>query len=185
MNNKTRGIEAYESGNAAERICFLCEHYTVMEPMISNYRENLIDEILGQKAKNLCDNDEGLGVRIQVAFCMQTNPTGKVGERRAVVTKAIDQGYLTEEFFEGTDDRNELIYKVTCYHTANTGYKQFVKNLKEMDQKDRRVFLPYIKREKSISEIADELQIDYRSVIKRLARIKKKMEQNITRGEQS
>ena len=115
-------------------------------------------------------------MRIQVAFCRQNDPTGKAGENRLVVTKAIDQGYLTEEFFEGTDDREELIYKVTCYHVANTGYQQFIKILKEMDQKDLRVFLPYIRREKSISEIADELQIDYRSVIKRLARIKKKME---------
>lgn len=175
MKNGTRGIEKYEKGSATQRISFLCDNFTVMEPMIRNYREDLITEVMEQKANGHRGEDEGLGVRIQVAFCRRNDPTANKAINRMEIAKAIDEGYLDENFFDGTDDREELIRKVTCYHLANAGYQRFVAKLKEMKPRDREIFLPYVRKEKSIEDLADEMQIQYESVVRKICRIKEQM----------
>lgn len=173
----TRGIEKYENCTATERISFLCENYTIMEPMIRNYREDIITEVMEQKASSHRGEGEGLGVRIQIAFCRRNDPTADKAMSRMEVAKAIDEGYLDENFFEGTVDREALIRKVTCYHLANAGWQKFTASLKEMKPKDRDILLPYIKKEKSLTDLAEELQIDYRSLITKLSRIRKRIEE--------
>ena len=175
MRRKAYGIETYEGADVMQRITFLCDHYTVMESMISNFREDLISDVMDQKASSHRGEGEGLGVRIQVAFYRNNDPTANQGINRNVIAKAIDEGCLDEDFFEGTEDREGLIRKVTSYHMANREYQRFAKKLKEMEPRERDVFLPYIKREKSLDDIADELQIGYDSVVKRICRIKEKM----------
>ena len=175
MRKKAGGIETCGRYSLPQMVSFLCEHYTVMEPMISNYRDKLISAVMDQKARSHGGENEGLGVRIQIAFCNQSNPTEREGMNRLLVAKAIDEGYLDEDFFEGTEDREALIGKVTSYHLVNVSYQRFIKKLREMDPRDLEVILPYIRREKSIDALADELKIDYHSVIKRIQRIKKKL----------
>ena len=177
MKKKTRGIEKYQRYNATQRVRFLCDNYLVMEPMISNYREELIDEVMEQKASNHRGEDEGLGVRIQVAFYKKSDPTANKAMSRMEIANAIDAGYLDEDFFEGTDDREELIRKVTCYHMINAGYMRFVAKLEEMNPRERKIFLPYIRKEKSVDDLAEELDIAYESVIRKIGRIKEKIKE--------
>ncbi|MBQ9489458.1 MAG: sigma-70 family RNA polymerase sigma factor [Lachnospiraceae bacterium] len=175
MRKKADGIEKYEGADIMQRITFLCDHYAVMESMISNFREELISDVMDQKASSHRGEEEGLGVRIQVAFYRNSDPTANQGISRSVIAKSIDEGYLDEDFFEGTEDREGLVRKITSYHMVNREYHRFANKLSEMDPRDRVVFLPYIKREKSLDDIAEELMIGYDSVVKRICRIKEKM----------
>ena len=179
MRMKTEGLEAYASFDATKRIWFLCENYTVMEPMIRNFRERLIDEVADQKYDSHHAKDEGLGVRIQVAFCRQNDPTYNQAVNRNEIAKAIDDGYLDECFFEGTSNREELIRKVSSYHFAKREYGQLSKALKEMNPKDRAVILPFMRKEKSIYDLAEDMQITYKAVQKKLKRIKNKLEESV------
>ena len=170
------GIDGCEKCSVTERIAFLFENYPVMDAMIENYRSGLIDEVMDQKASNRHADDEGLGVRIQVAFCHMSDPTSNKGISRLEIGRAIDEGYLDEDFFEGTDDREGLIHKVTSYHIVKASYQKLLKKLNEMDPTDKSIILPYLLKEKTISMIADELQIEYKSVVQKIGRIKKRME---------
>ena len=35
------------------------------------------------------------------------------------IAKAVDEGYLDEDFFEDTDDPDELVKRVTIYHRVS------------------------------------------------------------------
>ena len=169
-------IEECEKCSLSERMSFLFENYPILEAMMQNYRDDLIDEVMEQKASNQHSDYEELGVRIQVAFCRMSDPTANKGTNRSVISKAIDEGYLDEDFFEGTDDREGLIRKVTSYHIVKESYQKLLKKLNEMDPRDKSIMLPYLLKEKTISMIADELQIEYKSVVQKIGRIKKRME---------
>lgn len=179
MGKSVCGIGECEKCSVTERITFLFENYPVMETMIANYRDDLIDEVMDQKTSNRHANDEGLGVRIQVAFCHMSDPTSNKGISRMEIGRAIDEGYLDEDFFEGTDDREALIHKVTSYHIVKESYRMLSKRLKEMDPRDKSIMLPYLLKEKTISMIADELQIEYKSAVQKIGRIKKRMEEGM------
>ena len=168
-------IDEYESSSSMRRFNFLFDNYAVMEPLISEYRERLIDEVMEQKAGNRKDEDEGLGVRIQVAFVRNNDPTATDAMSRMAVGKAIDRGFLDEDFFDGTDERDELIRKVTCYHMVSAGYERFGKTLKTMRENEQRILLPYVMKRKTITELSDELGISYDGIAKKLLRMKRKM----------
>ena len=77
------------------------------------------------------------------------------------VAQAIDEGVLDEDFFEDTDNRQELIRKVTCYHRVNTDLEIFTSKLGTMCLKDQNIIRPYLLREKSMDDLAVDLGIDY------------------------
>ena len=95
--------------------------------------------------------------------------------REDIIAEVIDKGLLDEEFFEDTDNRQELIRKVSCYHRVNADLEMFMSKLRTMNLKDQNIIRPYLLREKSIDELAVDLGIDYRSAVKHVYRIKKRL----------
>lgn len=73
------------------------------------------------------------------------------------------------------DYREELIRKVTCYHRVNTDLEIFTSKLGTMCLKDQNIIRPYLLREKSMDDLAVDLGIDYRSAVKHVYRIKKRL----------
>ena len=91
------------------------------------------------------------------------------------IEKAIVDGVLDEEFFEDTDNQEELIRKVTCYHAVSEDVKTFTKKLGSLEQQDQKILKPYIMGQKSMSDLAEDMGIDYRSAIKHIYRVKKRL----------
>ena len=104
-----------------------------------------------------------------------SNPTMNKAIEHMTVAQAIDEGVLDEDFFEDTDNRKELIRKVTCYHRVNTDLEIFTSKLGTMCLKDQNIIRPYLLREKSMDDLAVDFGIDYRSAVKHVYRIKKRL----------
>lgn len=68
-----------------------------------------------------------------------------------------------------------IIRKVSCYHRVNADLEMFMSKLRTMNLKDQNIIRPYLLREKSIDELAVDLGIDYRSAVKHVYRIKKRL----------
>lgn len=112
-----------------------------------------------------------LGVRIQISVGIG-NPTQNQAIDHLMIAKAIDKGFLDEDFFEDTDDRQELIRKINCYHSIRADVDTFTSKLRTMDPIDQRIIKPYLMRQKTMDELTEDMGIDYRSAIKRIYRIK-------------
>ena len=91
------------------------------------------------------------------------------------VKQAIEEGILDEDFFSHTDDKEQLIRKVCNYHRVNMDFEIFVSKLGTMERKDQNILKPYLMKEKTMDEVAIELGIEYRSAIKHVYRIKKRL----------
>lgn len=170
MRSGAISIDRYAGGEPAEQFDFLYENFSILQELLKDYREELITEVIEQKAYNRRSQSGDLGVRIQVSMGI-SNPTMNKAIEHMTVAQAIDEGLLDEDFFEDTDNRQELIRKVTCYHRVNTDLEIFTSKLGTMCLKDQNIIRPYLLREKSMDDLAVDLGIDYRSAVKHVYRI--------------
>lgn len=167
-------IDEYLGSDVGKRFDFLYENYSVIKPIINNFKEDLVSDVYEMKTYNRRAANGDLGVRIQISIGM-SNPTADEAMKRSTITKAIDDGYLDDEFFEDTDDPQDLIRRITIYKLVSADYKEFKKKLDEMNPFDQRVIKPYILKEKSMNELSEEMGIEYRSAVMKVYRIRKKL----------
>lgn len=174
MKSEAISIDRYTGSELEERFDFIYENFSIIQEMLKDYREDLISEVIEQKAYNRRSSNGDLDVRIQVSMGI-SNPTQNREIDHLTIGKAIDEGFLDEDFFEDTDNRYELIRKVACYHRVNSDVAAFASKLRTMNPKDQRILKPYLLKQKSIDDIAEDIGIDYRSAIKHIYRMKKRL----------
>ena len=174
MKSGAINIDRYTGVEPEQKFNFLYENFSILQELLDDYREDIIAEVIEQKAYNRRTQSGDLGVRIQVSMGIG-NPTMNHAIEHMTIAQAIDKGLLDEEFFEDTDNRQELIRKVSCYHRVNTDLEIFTSKLRTMNLKDQNIIRPYLLREKSIDDLAVDLGIDYRSAVKHVYRIKKRL----------
>jgi len=174
MKSEAINIERYAGGEPEEQFDFLYENFSILQDLLKDFREELITEVMEQKAYNRRSQSGDLGVRIQVSMGTG-NPTMNKAIEHMTVAQAIDEGLLDEDFFEDTDNKQDLIRKVTSYHRVNRDLETFTSKLGTMTPKDQRIIRPYLLREKTMDDLADDLGIDYRSAVKHVYRIKKRL----------
>lgn len=51
------------------------------------------------------------------------------------IAKAVDEGYLDEDFFENTDNPDELVKRATIYHKVRIDYQSAVKKIGRIKHK--------------------------------------------------
>ncbi len=54
-------------------------------------------------------------------------------------------------------------------------FETFSSKLGTLDPTEQRILKPYLLREKSMSDLAEEMGVDYRSAVKRVYRIRKRL----------
>lgn len=174
MKSGAINIDDYIGVQPEEQFEFIYTHYPIMKNLLTDYREDLISEVIEQKTYNRRSANGDLGVRVQLSIGV-SSPTEKQAINHMTIEKAIVEGVLDEDFFEDTDNQEELIRKVTCYHAVNEDVKTFTKKLGALEQQDQKILKPYIMGQKSMSDLAEDMGIDYRSAVKHIYRIKKRL----------
>lgn len=174
MKSGAINIDDYIGVQPEEQFEFIYTHYPIMKNLLTDYLEDLIDEVIEQKAYNRRAANGDLGVRVQISIGI-SSPTEKQAINHMTIEKAIVDGVLDEEFFEDTDNQEELIRKVTCYHAVSEDVKTFTKKLGSLEQQDQKILKPYLLGQKSMSDLAEDMGIDYRSAIKHIYRVKKRL----------
>ena len=174
MKSEAISIDRYTGSEPEEKFDFIYENFAIIQEMIKDYREDLITEVIEQKSYNRRSASGDLGVRIQISMGIG-NPTQNQAIDHLTIGQAIDEGFLDDDFFEDTDNRYELIRKVDCYHRVRSDVDTFTSKLGTMDPKDQRILRPYLMRQKTMDDLTEDMGIEYRSAIKRVYRIKKRL----------
>lgn len=104
-----------------QRFDFLYENYAVLKAIIKDYREDIITDVIKMKSFNRRAANGELGVRVQVSTGT-SNPTLNKVINNITIAKVVDEGYLDEDFFEDTDNPDELVKRVTIYHRVSIDY---------------------------------------------------------------
>lgn len=179
MASEAISIDRFIYVEAERQFDFIYSNYSVMKQILSDYRSNLITEVIDQKANNRRSDSEELGIRIQTSRGT-SSPTENLAINEIMIGKAIDDGFLDDDFFKDTDDKQDLINKVNAYHTVSRGWNVFTSKLKTMSPRDQAILGAHIMQKKTMVELAEELGVDYRSVVQRIWRIKKKLIAKVT-----
>ena len=174
MKSEAISIDRYTGSQPEERFDFIYENFSIIQEIIKDFREELISEVIEQKFYNRRSANGDLGVRIQISMGIG-NPTQNQAIDHMTIAQAIDEGFLDEDFFEDTDNRYDLIRKVDCYHSVRADVETFTSKLGTMDPKDQRIIKPYLLRQKTMNDLTEDMGIDYRSAIKRVYRLKKRL----------
>lgn len=174
MKSGAINIDRYAGVEPSEQFDFLYENFSVLREMLQDYREDLIKEVIEQKTYNRKSKNGELGIRIQVSMGI-SNPTMNQAIENVTIAQAIDEGWLDEDFFEDTDNKQDLIMKITSYHSLSRDFETFTSKLGTMRPKDQSILRPYLLRQKSMDDLADDMGIDYRSAVKHVYRIKKRL----------
>ena len=170
MRSGAINIDEYIGVEPAEQFEFIYTHFSIMKNLLTDYREDLISEVMEQKAYNRRAENGDLGVRVQISIGI-SSPTEKQAISHMSIEKAIVDGILDEDFFEDTDNQEE----VTCYHAVNEDVKTFTSKLGSLEQRDQKILRPYILGQKSMTDLAEDMGIDYRSAVKHVYRVKKRL----------
>ena len=178
MKSGAINIDEYIGGAPEEQFDFIYTHFSIIKNLLIDYKEDLVSEVMEQKAYNRRAANGELGVRVQISIGI-SNPTEKQAISHTMIEKAIVEGVLDDDFFEDTDDQEEIIRKVTCYHAVSEDLKTFTKKLGSMEQRDQKILKPYLMGQKSMSDLADEMGIDYRSAVKHVYRVKKRLSEKV------
>ena len=178
MKSEAISIDDYVCSEMTVRFNFIYENYPIMENMLSSYRHDIIQDVMDMKTYNKRAALGDLGVRIQVSIGI-SNPTQNQAIAHMNIAEAVDTGFLDDDFFEDTDDREELIHRVRTYHRVAIEFKEVKDKLKTLKPKEQQILKPYMMKEITMSEIADELGIGYQSAAVKVGRIKKKLIQKV------
>ncbi len=112
MESEAISIDEYLDSDVEQRFDFLYENYSALKAIIKDYREDIINDVIEMKSFNRRAANGELGVRVQVSMGT-SNPTMNKAINNITIAKAVDEGYLDEDFFEDTDDPDALVKRVT------------------------------------------------------------------------
>ena len=174
METEAKNIDKYLSFNVSKRFDFLYENYSVLKPLIKNYREDIIMDVIDMKACKRRESIGELGVRIQVSI-RRGGPTEGQAITHLTVEKAIEEGFLDESFLEDIEDPDEIIRRITNYHLVRADFEVFSSKLETLTLEDQRVIKPYLLKQKSLGDFANDMGVQYKSAATRIYRIKKKL----------
>ena len=174
MESEAISIDEYLDSDVEQRFDFLYENYAVLKAIIKDYREDIITDVIEMKSYNRRAQNGELGVRVQVSIGV-SNPTMNKAINHLTIAKAVDEGYLEEDFFEDTDNPDALVKRVTIYHRVNIDYQTFSSKLETLNPKEQKVMKEYLSGEKSFGDFSEEMGIDYQSAVKKIGRIKHKL----------
>ena len=174
MESEAISIDEYLDSDVEQRFDFLYENYSVLKAIIKDYREDIINDVIEIKSFNRRAANGELGVRVQVSLGT-SNPTMNKAINHLPIAKAVDEGYLDEDFFEDTDNPDDLVRRVTIYHKVNIDYQSFTNKMATLNPKDQKILREYLSGEKSFGDFSEEMGIDYQSAVKRVGRIKHKL----------
>lgn len=98
MKSGVINIDRYTGVEPEQKFNFLYENFSILQELLDDYREDIIAEVIEQKAYNRRTQSGDLGVRIQVSMGIG-NPTMNHEIEHMTIAEAIDKGLLDEEFF--------------------------------------------------------------------------------------
>lgn len=174
MRTEVVSIDKYLECSFRAQFDFIFENLSIMESVLRDYKLELVNDVIEQKECNRKSEWGELGVRVMMSF-NTSSPTERMGINNSLIGKAIEEKHLDEDFFKDTDDRQDLIRRVTIYHKVKDDMDRIKSKMSILPIKDQRVIRPYILGEITLMDLSEQIGIDYRSTVNKLYRIKQKL----------
>jgi hypothetical protein len=167
-------IDIYGESEDKDKFDFLYSHFSRMRELLRDYKETLVEEILDIRVYNRRTADGELGVRVQESKGV-SRPVETEAIAKSDIEKALEARYMSQALFNDINGHQDLMMRVVSYRRATYDFNKFKSKLMCLEVRERNFIKPYMEHEKNIHEVADEFDMDYSAVTKRISRTKARL----------
>lgn len=172
METKHIFIGDYINKNPRERIYHLMDNYKDFGKYRESYKDNVVDLMVAMREYNIRPSDEDLGIRVQTSGGTSNITASKALERIAL-ENCFEKMRVPKEMFPDPYELGLISTAVYEWDLMGKEYQILSGFIKLMKPDEKNLFLPYIKREKRVADIAAELCVEWESANKKVYRIRK------------
>lgn len=163
-------LQDYSQKDPKCKARYILDNFSRFPKMIEGYESDWKITVKAEKRYNFLKEMGDPGIRVQASKI--SNPTmnqaiSKFEEDTATTAKDI------RSLVHGTDDPGRRIMEKMVIADMKDDYEIILNAIHRLDSSDENLFLPYIRTEKTIQEVADELQVQYSSAKNKMRRLKK------------
>ncbi len=165
-------LREYSQSEPERKARFILGNFRRFPKMIEGYESDWKIVVTAEKRYNTLHEMGDLGIRVQ------TSGTGNPTMNKAIFETELDNAAGKRDLFsvvKGTDDPEQHIREKMVIADMKDDYSIMKNAIHRLEEVDAEVLLRYIQMEKTIQEIADELQMNYDSAKKKLQRLRKEV----------
>lgn len=164
-------VEVYAIAPAPKRIELICKNYHNFERIIEGRTAELRFNIIEEQEYNRRQARGDLGIRVQTSG-MHSDIVYRQAVSEIEVERAIKDCDFSGGILDGTDHKEEFISDAHTLMRMKREYQLFNSQMAYLDDDEKRQFLCFLKKEKTIDDMADELGVQYHTVVRKMNRFK-------------
>ena len=170
-------IKIYVDASSAKRVDIIIKHYTDFIGIVDGYTEGLRYMIESEKDSNSHRELGDLGVRVQTGGST-SDPTAKKAIRNVMTREALINCDLSGDVMEGVDRAEEFIRDAYLLRDMRKDYELFNRQLSILGT-EKETFEKYLRREKTLIDIAEEQGIIYESAQQKIHKIRLRVKKQV------
>ena len=173
MATEAQFVRKYAEATDRKRINMIVRNYSHFAQIIDSKINGMVFLIVEEKAFQRSQSRGDLGVRVQSSTLGDT--TCNEATSKVEIKKAIENCSFPEGMLEDIDFEEEIVQDAWTIRCMRRDYELFNSMLDILDPQELEVFMAFLKKEKSIDQLAEECGILYNSADKRLNRLKERV----------
>lgn len=171
MATKADIVQKYAVAPAAKRVEIICKNYQNFEGIIEGKIAAMSFVITEEKAYYRKQEHGDLGVRVQSSGHYD-DITANTAINELSIKKAIMECDFSDGILEGTDHEEDFIYDACTLMKMRREYELFKSQMAYLNEKERQLFTTFLSKKKTIDDLAEELGVQYHSVVRRMNKLK-------------
>lgn len=179
METKANIIRKYADATPETKVDIICKYYPQIDGIINARIAAMKYIIWEEKEKNRRVDYGEWGVRVQSGNGY-SDPTGNEASFRANLENAIRKCDFSGDILEGIGDSEKIIEE--AYILKDMKEIQHLYNLQVdcLISEERNLYQKYLNQEMTLTDIASSCGIEYHSAVKKITKIRKSVNQEIT-----
>ena len=170
-------IKIYVDASSAKRVDIIIKHYTDFIGIVDGYTEGLRYMIECEKESNSHRGIEDLGVRVKTSGST-SDSTAKKAIRNVMTREALINCDFSGDVMDGVDRAEEFIRDAYLLRDMRKDYELFNRQLSILGT-EKETFEKYLRREKTLIDIAEEQGITYESAQQKIHRIRLRVKNQV------
>ena len=170
-------IRVYTGATSEKRIDIIIKNYTKFIGIVDGYTDGLRYMIECEKESNSHRELGDLGVRVQTGGTT-SDPTAKKAIRNVMTREAIINCDFSGDVMDGVDRAEEFMRDAYLLRDMRKDYDLFNRQLSILGT-EKETFEKYLRREKTLIDIAEEQGITYESAQQKIHRIRRKVKKQV------
>lgn len=179
METKANIIKKYAKASPELKVDIICKYYPQIDGIINARIAGMKYIIWEEKEKNRRADHGELGVRIQSGNGY-SDPTGNEASFRADLEEAIRMCDFSGDILDGIEYPERIIEEAHVLKDMKEIQNLYNLQMNCLIGEDRNIFEKYLNQEMNLTDIASSCGIEYHSAVKKITKIRKFVNQEVT-----